>query len=188
VHVDDRLRTSNRRIYAAGDVCSQYRFTHAADAMARIVIQNALFLGRARLSALTIPRCTYTDPEVAHVGWSAADGKPPRGGVRTIFVELERTDRARLESQTAGFLQLHLHARSDRIAGATVVARHAGDLIAPWISAMTLGWGLKRLGKTILPYPTQSELMRRAADAFQRDRLTPRIKRLFAFWHRWRCR
>ncbi|MBM4003369.1 MAG: mercuric reductase [Planctomycetes bacterium] len=188
VAVDDRLRTTNPRIYAAGDVCSQYRYTHAADAMARIVIQNALFQGGARLSALTIPRCTYTDPEVAHVGWSAADGNPPRRGIQTILVELDRTDRARLESQTAGFLQLHLHAHTDRIAGATLVARHAGDLIAPWISAMTLGWGLKKLGKTILPYPTQSELLRRAADAFQRERLTPGVKKLFALWHRWRRR
>src|SRR5262249_34446227 len=68
VKVDARLRTTNPRVYAAGDVCSRFKFTHAADAMARVVIQNALFLGRARASALTIPWCTYTDPEIAHVG------------------------------------------------------------------------------------------------------------------------
>jgi len=99
VTVDDRLRTSNPRIFAAGDVCSPFKFTHAADAAARIVIQNALFFGRARASALVIPRCTYTDPELAHVGLSAEAARRQGRSVDTVTVRFDEVDRAVVDEE-----------------------------------------------------------------------------------------
>src|SRR5262249_22692052 len=102
VHVNDRLRTSNRRVYAAGDICSRFKFTHAADAMARLVLRNALFLGRARAGALTIPWCTYTDPEVAHVGLYEHEARARGYQVQTFTEPLGQVDRAILDGETDG--------------------------------------------------------------------------------------
>jgi pyruvate/2-oxoglutarate dehydrogenase complex dihydrolipoamide dehydrogenase (E3) component len=173
VVVDDRLRTTNRRVFAAGDVCSTFKFTHAADALARIVIQNALFFGRKRASALVIPWCTYTDPEVAHVGLYARDAQARGIEIDTFEAPLAANDRARAEGEEAGFLKVHVRKGTDRIVGATVVARHAGELIAPLATAMASGAGLGRLVDLILPYPTQSELIKVVAGAYTRTRLTP---------------
>ncbi len=183
--LDDRLRTTNGRIYAAGDVCGRDQFTHAADAMARIVLQNALFLGRAKASRLTIPRCTFTDPEVAHVGLdeqAAADH-----GIRIhSFVEtLHNVDRAILDGETEGFVKIHVRERTDRILGATIVSRHAGDLISEISVAIEGRLGLKRLARTIHPYPTQAEAVKRVADAYNRTRLTPFVQGLFKRWLAW---
>jgi pyruvate/2-oxoglutarate dehydrogenase complex dihydrolipoamide dehydrogenase (E3) component len=182
VKVDDRLRTTNRRIYAAGDVCSAYKFTHAADAMARIVIQNALFWGRAKRSALTVPWCTYTDPEVAHVGLSEAEAKRKGIAYRVFTQELARVDRAVLDGEDEGFVQVLVPVRGDRILGATVVAAHAGEMISEITLAMTSRLGLKALARTIHPYPTQAEAIRKVGDAFNRTRLTPWVKWLFQRW------
>jgi pyruvate/2-oxoglutarate dehydrogenase complex dihydrolipoamide dehydrogenase (E3) component len=182
VSVDDRLQTTNPRIFAAGDICSPYKFTHAADAMARIVIQNALFLGRAKASALTIPWCTYTDPEIAHVGLSEHDAQQRGIAIDTFRQELHDLDRAILDGQTEGFVKIHVAQGTDRIVGATIVAAHAGDLISEITLAMTAGVGLGTLAKTIHSYPTQAEAIKRAADAYNRTRLTPFVKRLFTWW------
>jgi pyruvate/2-oxoglutarate dehydrogenase complex dihydrolipoamide dehydrogenase (E3) component len=186
VKVDDRLRTTNRRVFAAGDICSPYKFTHAADAMARVAIQNALFLPTQRASALIIPWCTYIDPEVAHVGLSEDEAKRQGVAVRTFAEELSHVDRAVLDGETDGFLKVHVRAGTDRIVGATLVARHAGEMISPITLAMTAGLGLGALAKTIFPYPTQAEAIRRVADAYNRTRLTPFVKRLFQTWLAWR--
>ncbi|GIW71871.1 MAG: mercuric reductase [Planctomycetota bacterium] len=186
VLVDDRLRTTNRRIYAAGDVCSHHRFTHVADAQARLVLRNALFCGRARASALTVPWCTYTDPEVAHVGLTLAEAERRGLGLRTFTERLQGVDRAILDGETEGFVKVHLERGRDRIAGATIVARHAGELIAELSLAMTAGLGLGAIASTIHPYPTQAEAIRRVADAYNRTRLTPRVRWLFAKWFAWR--
>ncbi len=188
VTVDDRLRTTNRRIFAAGDICSRFKFTHAADAMARIAIQNALFLPRARVSRLVIPWCTYTDPEVAHVGLSEEDAKRQGIEVRTFVAELTHVDRAILDGETDGFVKVHVRAGTDRLVGATLVARHAGEMIATLTLAMTAGLRLGAVAKTIFPYPTQAEAMKRVADAYNRTRLTPFVKRLFKKWLTWRRR
>jgi pyruvate/2-oxoglutarate dehydrogenase complex dihydrolipoamide dehydrogenase (E3) component len=185
IHVDDFLRTSNRRILAAGDVCSAYKFTHAADAMARIAIRNALFFGRARASALTIPWCTYTSPELAHVGLSEGEARKRGVAVDTLRVPLEQVDRARLDGD-AGLLKLHVHKGTDRIAGATLVARNAGDIVAELTLAISAGVGLKALAATIHPYPTQAEAVKRAADAYNRTRLTPGARRAFERFLAWR--
>jgi pyruvate/2-oxoglutarate dehydrogenase complex dihydrolipoamide dehydrogenase (E3) component len=184
VKVDDRLRTSNRRIYAVGDVCSPYQLTHAADAQARIVIANALFhgLGGGQVSRLVMPRVTYTSPEVAHVGLSADEVAEEGPAVRTITVPLREVDRAVLDGQEDGFLRVHLAGSSDRILGATLVAEHAGEMIGELTVAMTNRLGLARVGATVHPYPTQAEAFRKAADAWRRGRLTPKVRRLLRWW------
>jgi pyruvate/2-oxoglutarate dehydrogenase complex dihydrolipoamide dehydrogenase (E3) component len=185
VKVSDRLRTTNRRIFAAGDICSRFKFTHAADAMARIVIRNALFLGRARASALTIPWCTYTDPEIAHVGLSERQAQE-RGIVVTTFTqEMGDVDRAVLDGDTEGFVKIHVKKGGDKILGATVVARHAGEMISELTLAMVGGLGLGALAQTIHPYPTQAEAIKKAGDAYYRTRLTPFVKWLFGKWLSW---
>jgi pyruvate/2-oxoglutarate dehydrogenase complex dihydrolipoamide dehydrogenase (E3) component len=183
VMVNDRLQTSNRRIYAAGDVCSSYKFTHAADAMARIVLQNALFYGRRRASALVIPRCTYTDPEVAHVGLTEADGRKAGRQVETITVPLAEIDRAVLDEETDGFVRVH-HEHG-RLLGCTIAAAHAGEMIAEPTFAITHGGTLRDLGSTIHPYPTQTEGLRMAADAYWRSRLTRRLRGWLERYFQW---
>jgi pyruvate/2-oxoglutarate dehydrogenase complex dihydrolipoamide dehydrogenase (E3) component len=185
VHVDDRLRTSNRRIFAAGDICSPYKFTHAADAMARIAIQNALFLGRKRASSLVIPWCTYTDPEVAHVGLSEKEAQEKGIRLQTFVQELADVDRAILDGETEGFVKVHVKHGSDAIAGATVVARHAGEMISELTQAMVARLGLRTVAATIHPYPTQAEAIKRVGDAYNRTRLTPFAKWLFGKWLTW---
>jgi pyruvate/2-oxoglutarate dehydrogenase complex dihydrolipoamide dehydrogenase (E3) component len=182
VVVDDRLRTSNRRVYAAGDVCSRFQFTHVADASARIVIQNALFFGRRTASALTIPWCTYTDPEVAHVGLSAEDAEQRRPEVQTISVPLSDVDRAVLDEEEQGFVRVH-HSRG-RLLGCTIVATHAGEMIGQVSDAIARGATLNDFAATIYAYPTQVEALRKAGDAYRRTRLTPAVRRLFERYFR----
>lgn len=185
VEVDDRLRTSHPRILAAGDVCSRFQFTHAADFLARIAIRNALFLGRSKASALTIPWCTYTSPELAHVGLTEADAREQGIAVDTFTQPLEGVDRAILEGEAEGFVRVHVRRGTDAIVGATIVARNAGDLIGTVSLAMTQGIGLKQIAATIFPYPTVGESLRKVGDGFNRTRLTPFVQGLFARWLRW---
>ena len=162
VVVDDRLRTTNRRVFAAGDVCSTFKFTHAADALARIVIQNALFFGRKRASALVIPWCTYTDPEVAHVGQYEDEARSAGRHVETITIPLTDVDRAVIDDERDGFVRVH-HERG-RLLGCTVVASRAGEMIAVAAHALTHGASLSALGSTIHPYPTLNNAFRAAGD------------------------
>ncbi len=185
VEVDDRLRTTSRRIYAAGDVCSAFKFTHAADAMARIALQNALFLGRKRASALHIPWATFTDPEVAHVGLSAAEARERADRVRTYTVELAEVDRAVLDGDTEGFARLYVAARSGRVLGATLVARHAGDMLGEVVLALAQGLRADALSSTIAPYPTVGEVWKRLGDGHVRTKLTPQVRALFERLFRW---
>ena len=186
VGVNDRLRTSNPRIFAVGDICSKYQFTHAADATARLVVANALFfgLGGGKVSSLVMPWVTYTTPEVAHVGMTEADAMAAGIRVQTITVPLHDVDRAVLDGQEDGFLRVHLKAGTDRILGATLVAEHAGEMIGEIALAITAGVGLGKIGSTIHPYPTQAEVFRKAADAWRRTKLTPSAKRAFRAFFR----
>ncbi|MGE0703643.1 MAG: FAD-dependent oxidoreductase, partial [Vicinamibacterales bacterium] len=186
VTVDDHLRTTNRRVYAAGDICSRFKFTHAADAMARIVLRNALFFGRKRVSRLIIPWCTYTDPEVAHVGIDEWEATLRRPAVASFTVAMADVDRPVLNGKTEGFAQVHADSRSGRILGATIVSEHAGEAIAEMSLAMTAGLTLATLAKTVHPYPTQSEVWKKLADAWNRTRLTPRRQQLLKMVLRWR--
>ena len=185
IKVNDRLQTTNSRIYAAGDICSRFKFTHTADAMARIVIGNALFKGRAKVSALTIPWCTYTDPEIAHVGLYDKEAEEKGLKVKTFIQPLEDMDRAILDGEDAGFVKVHVQEGTDTILGATIVARHAGEMINEFTLAMVGGLGLGTIAKTIHPYPTQAEAVKRTGDAYNRTRLTPLVSGLMKKWLAW---
>jgi pyruvate/2-oxoglutarate dehydrogenase complex dihydrolipoamide dehydrogenase (E3) component len=185
VQVNDRLQTSNPRVFAAGDICFPYKFTHTADALARILIANALFKGRQKSSALTVPWCTYTDPEIAHVGLYAHEAEQQGIAVQTFTVPLSDVDRAVLDGETEGFARVHLKKGSDRILGATIVARHAGEMINELSLAITNGLGLSAIGRTIHPYPTQAEAIKKIADAYNRTRLTPLLKKVLSAWLSW---
>ena len=180
VRVNDRLQTTNPKIFAVGDVCSKFKFTHASDFMARRAIQNALFFGRARASDLTIPWCTYTSPELAHVGISPAEAERSGIAIDTYTQELADVDRAILDGETAGLVRVHTAKGTDRILGATIVARNAGDLISEITLAMRNGIGLSKVADTIHPYPTQADAIRKVGDLYNRTRLTPSRKKLLA--------
>ncbi len=185
VEVNDRLQTTNPNIYAAGDICSKFKFTHAADFMARIVIQNALFYGRSKASALTIPWATYTSPEVAQVGLTAESAAEQGISVQTFTQRFDEIDRAILSGETAGFARVHVNQGSDTIVGATIVAPHAGDLIGEFSLAMTHGIGLKQIATAIHPYPTQAEAIRKLGDQYNRTRLTPTVMAVMNKWLSW---
>jgi pyruvate/2-oxoglutarate dehydrogenase complex dihydrolipoamide dehydrogenase (E3) component len=186
VKVNDHLQTSNPAVYAAGDICLKYKFTHTADATARIVIQNALFMGRKKASALTIPWCTYTDPEIAHVGMYERNAREKGIEVETYIRPLGDVDRAVVDGEEEGFVKIHVRKGTDKILGATIVARHAGEMISEITLAIVGKVGAKSLVNIIHPYPTQAEAIRQCADLYNRTRLTPFVKRLFSSWLAWR--
>ena len=166
ITVDDFLRTTNRRIFAAGDVCLEHKFTDTAEASARIVVRNALCFGRERLSALTIPWCTYTDPEIAHVGLYVRQARERGIPVKTFTVPMHDVDRALTDGEESGFVKVHVRDGSDEILGATVVARHAGEMINDLSLAMVAGIGLSTIARVIHAYPTQAEGIKMAAMAY----------------------
>ena len=184
ITVDDTLQTSNPRIYAAGDVCMAWQFTHAAEDAARIAVQNALFPGRRRLSTLTMPWCTYTDPEVAHVGLSAEQAEAQGVSVETYTQPWPAVDRALTDGDDEGFVRIHTRRGRDEILGATIVARHAGEMISEVTLAMVAKLGLSTLSTVIHPYPTQADAIRRTALQYSVSRVTPMVKRLLGFWFR----
>ncbi|MCI0415019.1 mercuric reductase [bacterium] len=182
VLVNDYLQTTNKRIYASGDVCMRWKFTHAAEAASTIVLQNALFHRRKKLSSLSMPWCTYTDPEIAHVGMYEQDAKKKGIEVATFKVPLKDVDRAITDGEELGFIKIHTKKSTDQILGATIVAAHAGEMINEITLAMTNGVGLKRLASVIHPYPTESEAVKHAAVSYYRARLTPVAKRILTKW------
>jgi pyruvate/2-oxoglutarate dehydrogenase complex dihydrolipoamide dehydrogenase (E3) component len=178
VQVDDFLRTTHPHVYACGDVCSRWKFTHAADFTARLVIQNALFalgpLGRRRVSSLHMAWCTYTDPELAHTGLTAVEAAQAGIALDTYTQPFDRVDRALTESDPEGFVRLHTRRGTGEIVGATIVGRGAGDLISEVSVALAGKVGLGRLASVIHPYPTRAEAIRKLGDQFNKTRLTPR--------------
>ena len=185
VEVNAYLQTSNPRIYAAGDIYSPHKFTHTADALARIVIQNALFLGRKKASLLTIPWCTYTDPEIAHVGMYEGDAQARGIELDTLVRPLKQVDRAIADGEEEGLLKIHVKKGTDKILGATLVARHAGEMISEITLAMVGNIGLGTLATVIHPYPTQAEAIKQLGDAYNRTRLTPLVKKVLSRWLAW---
>ena len=183
VAVDDRMRTSNPRVYASGDVCSRFQFTHAADAQSRLVLQNALFFGRRRASRLVMPWVTFTDPEVAHVGVTHAEVAASGGRLAAITVQLSEVDRAVVDDATDGFVRVY-HERG-RLRGCTIVAAHAGEMIGEAAYAVTNAGTLGALSSTVHPYPTQAEALRRAGDMYRRRALTPSLKTWFERYFKW---
>ncbi|MBX3305378.1 MAG: mercuric reductase [Nitrospira sp.] len=190
VKVNARLQTTNPKIFAAGDVCSHYKFTHAADAMAQIVIQNALFphplgLGYASVDSLIMPWCTFTEPEVAHVGMYEHDAKEKGIEVETYTYKLDEVDRAILDGENEGFARVHIKKGTDRILGATIVAAHAGDMISEFSVAMKAGAGAKTIAATIHPYPTQAEVNKKVVNLWRKAHFTQRTKNLLIKLFTW---
>ncbi len=190
VKVNGRLQTSNPRIFAAGDVCSRHKFTHAADAMAQILIQNALFphpfgLGYASVDSLIMPWCTFTDPEIAQVGMYEKDAKEKGIEVETYTFKLDEVDRAILDGEDEGFARVHIHKGSDKILGATIVAAHAGEMISEFSVLMKAGLGAKTIAGTIHPYPTQAEVNKKVVNLWRKAHFTQatrnRLVKLFAW-------
>ncbi len=182
VAVNARLQTSHPHVYAAGDVCAALQFTHAADAQARIAVRNALFPGGARADTLVIPWCTYTRPELAHVGATSRELEGAGRAFDRYRVEFGELDRGQTDDAADGFAEVLTARGSDRILGATIVGRDAGEQLSPLVLALTRGLGLKRLGSLVLPYPTRSEYLRRILDAYSRTRLTPFTARTLKWW------
>ena len=149
------------------------------------MVQNALFLGRQRLSALTIPWCTYTDPEIAHVGLYVRQARERDIPVKTFTIPMHDVDRAIADGEEEGFVKIHVKEGTDRILGATIVARHAGEMINEITLAMVAGIGLRTLARVIHAYPTQAEAIKKAADAYNRTRSPSRAQRLATAWPRW---
>ncbi|HTP42115.1 MAG TPA: mercuric reductase [Nitrospiria bacterium] len=190
VTVNPLLQTSNPRIYAAGDVCSAEKFTHAADAQAQILIQNALFphpfgIGYATTSLLVIPRCTYTEPELAHIGLTEAEAQSQGIEIQSFTVPLKDVDRARLDGEEEGLVRLHVKKGSDVIVGAVIVASHAGELISQLSLAMRAGLRVGAITNTIYPYPTQAEAIKKAATLWRKTLLTTGTKRILRAWFGW---
>jgi pyruvate/2-oxoglutarate dehydrogenase complex dihydrolipoamide dehydrogenase (E3) component len=185
VVINDFFQTTNSRIYAAGDICSPYQFTHAADFMARSVLRNALFMGRARHSALVVPWCTYTSPELAHVGLSPGEAEKSGVAIDSFTQPMSGVDRAILEGEVEGFVRVHVKKGTAEIVGATVVAPNAGDMIGELSIAITQKIGLGTVANAIHPYPTQGEAVRKVGDLYNRTKLTPLVKKVFNKWLSW---
>ena len=172
IRVDDFLRTNNRRIFAAGDVCIGTKFPHAEIAAGRIVVANALRRGRQRLSAEAVPWCTFTDPEIAHVGMYVTEARQKQIPVKTFTILMHEVDRAITDGEEDGFVKVHLREGTGEILGATVVASHAGELINEISLAMSAGLDMEALSRVNHPYPTQSQAIRMAAESYAASRRT----------------
>jgi pyruvate/2-oxoglutarate dehydrogenase complex dihydrolipoamide dehydrogenase (E3) component len=186
ITVNDHLRTSNPNIFAAGDVASRYQFTHAAEALGRIALQNALFFGRKRASDLVIPWCTYTDPEIAHVGLNERQARNAGNDIETFTLPFEENDRAVVDGEANGFARIHTNKSNGRVLGATLVSRHAGESIGELVLAIQRKLKVADLGNVIHPYPTQAEIIKRVGDASMKSRLKPWIKKSLVKLFQWR--
>lgn len=182
--VNDHLQTSNPNVYGAGDVAIPQQFTHTADASARIVLRNALFKGRQKYSQLLIPWTVYTDPEIAHVGLFDYEAEAQGIPTATYMTRIQDTDRGRTDEE-AGFVKIYVKKGTDKPIGATIIARHAGEMISEVTTAMIGGTGLGKMTQVIHPYPTQAEAIRKTADSYFRTRLTPTVAKLFKAWLAW---
>src|SRR5213596_815581 len=184
VRVNDYLQTSQRHIYAVGDVIGPFLFTHMADAQARVVVRNIVvpfqFL-RQKMNYSVVPWCTYVDPEIAHVGLGEKEARQKNVQYDLFVVPLENVDRAVVESEDAGFAKVLTAKGFDKILGATIVGPHAGDLLHEFVLAMKAGIGLGAIASTIHAYPTFAELARKAGEKYNRTRLTQRTKKIFTW-------
>ncbi len=165
IQVDGRLRTTNPKAYAAGDVAGGYQFTHIAGYHAGVVLKNALFRLPAKADSRAVPWVTYTEPELAHVGMSETAARDRHAQIRVLRWPFAENDRARCEHQDDGFVKVMTTARG-RILGASMVGAHAGELIQPWVLALSKGLNIGAVAQMIAPYPTLGEVNKRAAGSF----------------------
>jgi pyruvate/2-oxoglutarate dehydrogenase complex dihydrolipoamide dehydrogenase (E3) component len=182
--VDRGLRTSNRRVYAIGDVAGGPRFTHAANYHAGLVIRNALFRLPAKADDSLIPRVTFTDPELAHVGLTEDEARRARKTIRVLRWPLSENDRAQAERATRGHIKVITDKRG-AILGATIVGAGAGELIATWTLARANRLNIRAIAGTVVPYPTLGEIGKRAAITYFVPRLTsPFVRRIIGWLRR----
>ncbi|EHI48690.1 pyruvate/2-oxoglutarate dehydrogenase complex, dihydrolipoamide dehydrogenase component [SAR116 cluster alpha proteobacterium HIMB100] len=172
ITTDEWLRTSQKHIFAIGDVAGRHQFTHVAGYHAGIVIRNMLFRLPAKLNHDAIPWVTYTDPELGHVGlsWAEAVDRYTEAGLRRVDWELAENDRARAERRTEGMIRV-ITTKKGRIVGASILAPHAGEMIHVWALAITKKMNISAMAGTIAPYPSWSEASKRAAGAYFTDSL-----------------
>ncbi|MEM9206532.1 MAG: FAD-dependent oxidoreductase [Pseudomonadota bacterium] len=184
IHVDQGLRTTNRKVYAIGDVAGGLQFTHVANYHAGLVIQNALFRVKAKVNNDLVPWVTYTDPELAHVGLTEATARERNIDFRVLRWPLAENDRAQAERKTSGFVKA-ITDKKGRILGASIVGTQAGELIQTWALAVSQKLTVAALRNTIAPYPTLHEVSKRAAVTFYGDvPRKPFVRRLLAFLRR----
>jgi pyruvate/2-oxoglutarate dehydrogenase complex dihydrolipoamide dehydrogenase (E3) component len=170
ITVDARLRTTNRRVFALGDVCGGPQFTHVAGYQAGIVIRNALFLLPAKVDYAALPWVTYADPELAHAGLTEAEARKAGHSVEILSWPFAMNDRAQAERRTEGLAKIVVGSRG-RILGATIVGPRAGELIGTWALAIAQRLGIGAVAGVVLPYPTLSEVSKRAAGSYYTPRL-----------------
>ena len=176
VTVDDRLRTTNRRVFAAGDAAGRFQFTHVAGYHAGVIIRNALFRIPAKVDDRAVPWVTYTDPELAHVGMTEAAARERAGDIRVLRFPFAENDRAQAERATDGLVKV-IASKKGAVLGASIAGAHAGELIQGWILPVARGMHVKRVAGLILPYPTLGEANKRAAGSFFTPTLFgPRVK------------
>jgi len=173
VEVDARLRTTNPKVFAAGDVVGGYQFTHMASHHAVVVIKNALFRLPAKVETRAVPWVTYTDPELAQVGLTEAQARQKHGAIRVLRWPFSENDRARAERSTEGLVKVIASPRG-RILGASILGAQAGELIQPWTLAIAQGIKLSAMAGIIAPYPTRGEAGKRAAGGFFADKISSR--------------
>lgn len=184
ITVDRKLRTSNRRVYAIGDVAGGPQFTHAANYHAGLVIRNALFRLPVKADARLIPRVIFTDPELAHVGLTEDEARRARRTIRILRWPLSENDRAQAERATRGHIKV-ITDKGGRILGATIVGAGAGELITTWSLALANRLNIRAIVDTVVPYPTFGEIGKRAAITYFLPRLTsPFVRRIIAWLRR----
>lgn len=182
--VDKRLRTTNTRVYAIGDVAGGLQFTHVANYHAGLVVRHALFRLPVAASNDALPRVTFTDPELAHVGLTEAEARARRHKFQVLRWPYRENDRAQAERTTEGHIKV-VTARGGRILGATIVGQNAGELIATWSLAVGQRLNIRAVATTVLPYPTLSEIGKRAAITRYTASLTsPMVRRIMAWLRR----
>jgi pyruvate/2-oxoglutarate dehydrogenase complex dihydrolipoamide dehydrogenase (E3) component len=182
--VDNRLRTTNKRVYAIGDVAGGLQFTHVANYHAGLVVRHALFRLPVAASNDALPRVTFTDPELAHVGLSEAEARARRYKFQVLRWPYHQNDRAQAERTTEGHIKV-VTTRGGRILGATIVGHNAGELIATWSLAVGQRLNIRAVATTVLPYPTLSEIGKRAAITRYTASLTsPMVRRIMAWLRR----
>ncbi|MGY8995275.1 MAG: dihydrolipoyl dehydrogenase family protein [Alphaproteobacteria bacterium] len=170
ITVDQRLRTSNKKVFAIGDCAGGFQFTHLANYHAGIVIRNVLLRLPAKVNTSALPWVTYTDPEMAHVGQTEADARKEPGDVTVLRFPYHENDRAIAERTTEGFVKVVTN-KKGKILGASIVGAHAGELLQPWVLAMSSGLKIGAMAGMIVAYPTLGEINKRAAGSFY----TPKV-------------
>jgi len=176
IEVDARLRTTNPRVFAAGDVVGGYQFTHMASHHAVVVIKHALFRLPAKVATRAVPWVTYTDPELAQVGLTEAAARRKHGAIRVLRWPFAENDRARAERSVEGLVKVIASPRG-KILGASILGAQAGELIQPWTLAIAQGIKISAMAGTIAPYPTRGEAGKRAAAGFYADKMSSRWTR-----------